>query len=1159
MNQKMISHDSQLELFRSPFGAICCNEELLLRLKVQGIDEPDQIILRLWQDGVGEEKVEMKLEQAYEDCLQYQAKLNAPSSPGLLWYYFIITMRDKVYYYGNCPDRLGGMGQLYEEAPPAYQVTIYKEGATTPNWFKDGIIYQIFPDRFYNGLPQVLNPKKESVIHGHWDNNPYYIRDVDTGRIVAYDFFGGNLQGVIEKLPYLKELGISVIYFNPIFASASNHRYDTGDYKTVDTMLGDNQLFTKLCARGKEYGISIILDGVFSHTGSDSIYFNRDGNYPEVGAYQSKQSPYYSWYRFTDYPDEYEGWWGIDTLPNVEENEPSYSNFIIESKDSVIKHWLKLGAKGWRLDVADELPDSFIKKIYKTMKEVDEDSILIGEVWEDASNKESYGKVREYLQGEEMDSVMNYPFRQITLDFMLGTIDAFAVHRAFMSLAENYPSHNFYAMMNLIGSHDVPRALTLLGEAPPHESLTIAQQARYRLPAEKQQLAIARLKMMALWQMTFPGVPSVYYGDEAGLQGYKDPFNRATYPWGQENKELLTWYKQIIALRNQYDVLKTGKWISLPANGQVYGYIRRITNGRDVFGQAKQDNTGIILFNRSTEALTVELPVREWCYGMMLDVLNDNQQIPILNGVLTVCLQPLEGKVLMQLEKDTFLRQAGVLMHPTSLPSKYGIGDLGKEAYDFVDFLQQSKQSLWQILPLNPVGYGNSPYQCLSAFAGNHLLISLSKLVSMGLLTEKVLQDCPVFNEEQVEFDKVKEYKETLFQKAFAKFKKQSVSPAYQKFLGENNFWLLDYALFMALKTKFKETSWNLWPEHIASRQHKELEKYRVLLADEIAYHKFLQFIFTTQWHELKEYANKNKIKVMGDIPIFVAHDSCDVWVNQQLFDLDEAGDPRTVAGVPPDYFSATGQMWGNPHYNWTKMAKDDYHWWRQRLQVLLKLVDIVRFDHFRGLESFWEIPGKEETAVNGRWIKGPGAQFFNVLQKHLGHLPLIVEDLGFITPEVDDLKHQFYFPGIKVLQFSFYYDENGRCTTLHCERNSVLYTGTHDNDTTASWYEKLLVEQPGLAQCIQQHIQRKLGTNDQSKSVCSKLVEVAYQSNANTLIVPLQDLLELGNEARMNLPGTMGNNWGWRCPKELLTQELTMKLADLVIHHNRQNQEGEE
>jgi len=1154
MNEMTINHDSQMEFFRSPLGAVCCQQELLLRLKVHGPDLPDEVMLRLWHSDHGEERIPMKLaDKPGEDWL-YQALFTAPTMPSVVWYYFIITIQDKIYYYGNQMDQLGGKGQLYGAVPPAYQITIYKEKAVTPNWLKNGVMYQIFPDRFCIGNGQVLHPKKESVIHGDWTNNPYYIRDVDTGRIVYYDFFGGNLQGVIEKLPYLKELGISVIYFNPIFSSASNHRYDTGDYKTVDSMLGDNQIFAELCEKAKQEGIAVILDGVFSHTGSDSIYFNRDGNYPAVGAYQSKDSPYYNWYRFSEHPHQYESWWGVDTLPNVEENEPSYIDFIIESEDSVIKHWLKLGAKGWRLDVADELPDSFIKKIYKTMKEVDEDSVLIGEVWEDASNKESYGKLREYLQGAELDSVMNYPFRQITLNFMLGVTDAYATHRSLMSLAENYPSENFYAMMNLIGSHDVPRVLTLLGEAPT-EGLTVAQQATYRLPPDKERLAIARLKMLVVWQMTFPGIPSVYYGDEAGVQGYKDPFNRATYPWGKENEELLHWHKQVIAIRNQYDIFKTGKWISLPAHHQVYSYIRTIGNGQDVFGQRKHDDTALVLFNRSDTAITVELAVREWCYGTMLDLLNDNQHIQIIDGMLTLCLQPLESKVLLQLQKDSFPRKAGILLHPTSLPSAYGMGDLGTEAYEFVDFLQQSKQSIWQILPLNPPGYGNSPYQCLSAFAGNHLLISLDKLVSSGLLQPDHVCNHPHFNQDRVDFDQVTVYKEERLRIAFAQFTQRSQPSAYEQFIEDNQFWLTDYTLFMALKKHFNEQPWNEWPTEIAARQDEAVAKYTVLLADEIGYHTFLQFIFSSQWVALKDYANECKVQLIGDIPIFVAHDSSDVWSNQRLFDVDQAGNAQTVAGVPPDYFSTTGQLWGNPHYRWDVMAQDDYGWWRKRIEVLLTLVDIVRIDHFRGFESFWEVPAQAKTAVDGRWLKGPGADFFNALQKHLGTLPIIVEDLGIITHEVNDLRHAFYFPGIKVLQFSFYCDENGQCTTLSSERNGVVYTGTHDNDTTIGWYEQLVRTEPILAEFIRSYIQTQLGTKEQKHPLsCWEMVEFCYQSNANTLIIPLQDALCLGSQARMNLPGTVSSsNWDWRYRKEVLTSELSHKLASLVEKHYRQ------
>ncbi|SFM16793.1 bifunctional glycogen debranching protein GlgX/4-alpha-glucanotransferase [Pelosinus propionicus] len=1153
MKQELILHDSQLDVFRSPFGAVCCNQPLILKLKIQSSVPPANVVLRLWLEERGEERIPMTRVEDSGQTVFYQVQMNAPLAPCIVWYYFMIELENSVYYYGNQPDQLGGTGRLYETEPPSYQITVYKKGAVTPDWFKGSVMYQIFPDRFYKETTdgQVLTAPKGSVFHAYWDNHPYYIRDADTGRIVSYDFFGGNLQGVIAKLPYLKELGISVIYFNPIFASSSNHRYDTGDYKTIDAMLGDNQTFAALCKKANEYGISVILDGVFSHTGSDSIYFNREGNYPEVGAYQSKESAYYNWYRFKKYPHSYEAWWGIDTMPNVEESEPSYIDYIIDGKDSVIKQWLRLGAKGWRLDVADELPDEFIKKIYKAMKNADPDSVLIGEVWEDASNKESYGKLRKYLQGDELDSVMNYPFRGIVLDFILGRMDAFEVHRRFMSLAENYPIQNFYAMMNLIGSHDVTRILTLLGEAPSPDSLTVAQQAVYRLSTEKRQLGIARLKILVLWQMTFPGVPCIYYGDEAGVEGFKDPFNRGTYPWGQEDTELLVWYKQVIALHNRYDLFKAGEWISLPVHEQVYGYIRKISNGKNVFSQSAQDNTAVILLNTSVDqSIIVEIPIRKWCHGVMIDILNNDQEIRIIKGILTICLQPLEGKVLLQREKSFFPRQAGILLHPTSLPSKYGIGDLGQEAYEFIDFLHKSKQKLWQVLPLNPVGDSHSPYQCPSAFAGNPLLISIDKLVNQGLLTVDDLGQVPQFNDEQVAFSDVKEYKESLFLKAFTTFKQQSRLQDYERFCTTHHSWLLEYALFMALKNFFKGQPWHLWPREVSLREPKALKKYKNLLADAIDYHIFLQFIFFRQWEDVKQYARQKNISIIGDIPIFVAHDSCDVWANRQLFDLDENGNAHTVAGVPPDYFSKTGQLWGNPHYHWKEMEKNDYRWWRERLQVLFSLVDIVRVDHFRGFESFWEVPASAETAEKGQWVKGPGERFFRILRQYLGPLPIIVEDLGIITPEVEDLKYELSFPGIKVLQFLFCYDQEGRCIPFTCEKNVVVYTGTHDNDTISSWYEKLVAEDLTLAKCVQQEIGL-----DEKDGIAPywKFIEFLYKCNGDTAIIPLQDLLGLSDITRMNLPGTVGGtNWVWRLKKRLLTNEISSKLAELTERYAR-------
>jgi 4-alpha-glucanotransferase len=365
-------HNSHALSYRNPFGAAATGTEITLRLEVGNGFVPLSVAVRTWKDGVGERIIDMELLDDRWDAKVYEATLTADEDPGLLWYYFIIKELDRVYYYGNNQQNLGGIGRIYYEEPPSYQITVHKKAAKTPDWFKESVMYQIFPDRFCNGNAdgRVQNPKKGSLIHAYWDNKPYYVRDMDDKHIVAYDFFGGNLQGIIKKLPYLQELGIGVLYLNPIFESVSNHRYDTGDYKKIDPMLGDAGIFRELCTKAKEYNISVILDGVFSHTGSDSVYFNKAGTYPAPGAYQSPDSPYYKWYRFSKYPEEYQSWWGIRTLPNVEEMEPSYVDFIIEDKDSVVKHWLSEGAAGWRLDVVDELPDEFVKKIYKNLKAV---------------------------------------------------------------------------------------------------------------------------------------------------------------------------------------------------------------------------------------------------------------------------------------------------------------------------------------------------------------------------------------------------------------------------------------------------------------------------------------------------------------------------------------------------------------------------------------------------------------------------------------------------------------------------------------------------------------------------------------------------------------------------------------------------------------------
>jgi 4-alpha-glucanotransferase len=1121
-------------------------------VKIRAVRPPDGVWLRLWQD-TGEERVPMLLWREETDVRVYQTEMTVPGTPGLLWYYFIVSYGGREYYYGNNTAGQGGFGQVYDRDPVSYQITVFAPGVSTPHWFKEAIMYQIFVDRFHNGNADgiIANPPRGSLIHPYWDDIPFYVRDTHTGRIFAYDFFGGNLAGIMAKFSYLRSLGVSVIYLNPIFESPSNHKYDTGDYKTIDPMFGDNALFKQLCEKAVELGIAVILDGVFSHTGSDSRYFNKEGRYPDTGAYQSPASPYYSWYRFSEYPDKYESWWGIDTLPNVNELDPSYIDYMIEGQSSVLKQWLKAGIKGWRLDVADELPDSFIQRLRQVMKAHDPETVLIGEVWEDASRKESYGSTRHYLLGAELDSVTNYPFRDILLGFILGTMDAAAVRRAFASLYENYPREHFFAAMNMLGSHDVPRILTLLGEPPSPDAMTIIDQARYRLPPERKSLAVARLKLLVLWQMTFPGVPCIYYGDEAGMEGYTDPFNRGTFPWGAEDQDLLAWYRTVTGLRQRYAVLRTGEWIALPVSGDVYGYVRLIEHGWDAFGQTRPNNMAVVLLNRNPqEEAGVSFDLGAYWQGFLYDGLG-GPDMPLPEGRLAVTLRPLEGRLFLgrREEEPAFPRSSGILLHPTSLPSAYGIGDMGPGAYRFIDWLAASRQKLWQILPLNPPGYGESPYQSVSAFAGNWWLLSPELMAEDGLLAEQEIADPPSFPVATVDFTAMKRYKGNLLRVAFRRFRENKKKQDYHDFLIKNSAWLENYALFMALQHDFGGLPWNEWEAAAAGRNESALAGYRLQLAEEIDYHRFLQYLFFRQWTALKQYANRSGVQIIGDLPIFVSHDSSDVWANPHLFELDPNGAPTVVAGVPPDYFSATGQLWGNPHYNWQAMAEDDYAWWLARFHHILTMVDSVRIDHFRGFDAYWQVGAAEPTAENGAWVKGPGARLFAGVQKKFGQLPVIAEDLGIITPSVERLRDQFNYPGMKILHFLFEAGDVDKRFLETLERNCAIYTGTHDNDTTLGWYRHCREKRPDVAERLNHCLE--LG-GEPERTICWRLIESAFASNASIAMVPLQDYLSLGTQARMNTPGTVGGNWEWRLDEKTLTQELAGKIGDLSVKYNR-------
>ncbi|MCD5415068.1 MAG: 4-alpha-glucanotransferase [Clostridiales bacterium] len=498
-----------------------------------------------------------------------------------------------------------------------------------------------------------------------------------------------------------------------------------------------------------------------------------------------------------------------------------------------------------------------------------------------------------------------------------------------------------------------------------------------------------------------------------------------------------------------------------------------------------------------------------------------------------------------------FERSSGLLLHPTSLPSKYGVGDLGEEAYKFIDFLKNTKQKIWQILPLNPPGYGESPYQCFSAFAGNVLLISIDRLMQSGLLTEEEILVVPDFSEIEVEFSKVKRFKDELFIKAFSRFDSSRESERYSKFKEENKYWLDDFCFYMAIKEYFDYRAWNYWDKDIAFRNEDAIKKYRSKLTNEIKYQEFLQYIFYLQWNELKEYANKNDVKILGDLPIFVAYDSSDAWVYPELFQLKSDGNPNKVAGVPPDYFSETGQLWGNPHFNWERMQEDNFLWWRKRFENLLSQVDIIRIDHFRGFEAYWEIDASEKTAINGKWVKAPGYELFATIKESLGELPIIVENLGFITPEVENLKNEFEFPGMKIMQFSFDKKTPKRERPDGYEKHCIAYTGTHDNDTLLGWYKKIIESNnKNVLKILKKY--HKIEEKMLESEVCWRLFETLYKTNASIVVLPMQDILCLDNEGRMNYPSTIGGNWLWRYRESDLTNEIERKLINLNNRYNR-------
>ena len=582
--------DSRDTRYKQPYGAVPSGTVVQLTLRPPRSGGFSKGVLIAYFEHRQEERHEQPMTWAGLDGDRdvFQTALDTGDYVGLVWYSF----------------RLEGLDGRQEELGP-YQLTVYDGAEDVPEWFGEGVTYQIFPDRFRRTrVPNPTGMVGGRSVHTGWDEEPEYRPD-QNGEVRNRDFFGGSLAGVLEKLPYLRGLGVDTLYFCPVFEAPENHRYGTGDYEKIDPMLGTEGDFRALCDAAHALGMRVMLDGVFNHQAFVSRYFNGDGSYQSVGAAQSQDSPYYPWYHFSHWPDHYDSWWGIYSLPAVDESQPTYRDFIFAGENSIIRRWLNAGADGWRLDVADELPDDFVHGIHEAARQAKPDAVVIGEVWEDGSNKIAYGVRRRHILGGHCDGLMNYPFRNALLSFLLGD-DAFHFKQAMETIRENYPPFAWRSAMNFLGTHDTPRILTLLGVGGDGKDHSKDWRASFRMSDEQYQRGRARLRLGALVLFAFPGSPTIYYGDEAGLEGFEDPFNRRTFPWGREDEELLAWYRALGAARGQLEALRRGELTWLHTRGRVLAFLR---------GEGERAVLAAVNAGDRPEAITLPWPARDWMTG----------------------------------------------------------------------------------------------------------------------------------------------------------------------------------------------------------------------------------------------------------------------------------------------------------------------------------------------------------------------------------------------------------------------------------------------------------------------------------------------------------------------------------------------------------------
>lgn len=612
-------------LCKDPFGAVTCGTRVAFRFRPERGAAVTRCEL-LAHEEFSNRWTETELLPMQEDGRTvYHGTYEAPCTGELVWYHFRLTWAD------GGTSCYGKNGLCAWDAVTPWQLTVYDASHQTPDWFGRGVTYQIFPDRFFRAKKRsVAGMVGERSLHERWDEGPEY-RPNAQGEITCSDFFGGDLAGITEKLGYLASLGVTTLYLCPIFEASTNHRYDTACYERIDPLLGDEADFRTLCERARDHGIRVMLDGVFNHTGQKSVYFNSDGFYPDLGAAQGEASPYYRWYHFHPFPTDYDAWWGIKNLPAVNETEPSYIDYIITGEHSIIRRWLRAGASGWRLDVADELPDSFIEKIRSTIEQEKPDGYLLGEVWEDGTTKVAYSQRRKYLLGHETHGLMNYPFRTALMNYLLGG-DAGAFRDSMETLRENYPAPAFYGAMNFLSTHDTPRLLTLLGLTSPAPE-TRGERAVYRLNEQDLARGQALLRLAALILYTFPGSPMLYYGDEAGMQGFEDPFNRGTYPWGREDTALVDYFRRLGALRNAHTALQSGTIVYHTAQGRTLAFSRCADGDRC-----------LTAVNTGAEPLALTLP---WDGPLAVDALT-RQQFFCGGDLLHLTLEPYGALLLTQ-------------------------------------------------------------------------------------------------------------------------------------------------------------------------------------------------------------------------------------------------------------------------------------------------------------------------------------------------------------------------------------------------------------------------------------------------------------------------------------------------------------------------------